>query len=169
MNPSTSRLCQPNSDAKMLVLGLGNPILTDDGIGIHVVRNVAAHCRRDDLTFVEASLGGLRLLDLMAGYDQAIIVDAIQTPDGRPGEIYRLHASDLQRSLHLGSSHDLSLSSALALGRALGTSLPSDDAIVLIAVEVEDILTFGEICTPAVSSAIPRAVEAVLAELRALS
>lgn len=169
MNPPPSKRCQPDSGAKILVLGLGNPILTDDGIGIHIVRNVASRCRRNDLAFVEASLGGLRLLDLMAGYDQAIIVDAIQTPDGRPGQIYRLHTSDLQRSLHLGSSHDLSLSSALALGRALGTGLPCDDAIVLIAVEVEDILTVGEICTPAVTSAIPRAVEAVLAELRALS
>ena len=167
MDPSTCRLQQPSSRAETLVLGLGNPILTDDGIGIHIVRKVAARCRRDDLVFSEASLGGLCLLDLMAGYDHAVLVDAIQTQDGRPGDIYRLHASDLQRSVHSGSSHDLSLSGALALGRALGMRLPSDEAIVLIAVEVEDILTFGETCTPAVISAIPCAVEAVLAELKA--
>ena len=64
-----------------------------------------------------------------------------------------------------GSAHDLSLLGALALGRVLGMNLPPDEAIVLIAVEVEDVLGFGETCTPAVPAAIPRAVEAVLAEL----
>jgi Ni,Fe-hydrogenase maturation factor len=64
-----------------------------------------------------------------------------------------------------GSTHDLSLLGALALGRVLGMNLPPDEAIVFIAVEVEDVLGFGETCTPAVTAAIPRAVEAVLAEL----
>lgn len=154
---------------KTLVLGLGNPIISDDGVGFHVSRAVASRVAGDlsgaDLTCAQSSLGGLRLLDLMGGYGRAVIVDAIQTRDGRPGDVYRLHAGELQWTLHSGSSHDLSLSGALALGRALGMSLPPDEAIVLIAVEAEDVLAFGETCTPAVMAAIPRAVEAVLAEL----
>jgi len=150
---------------KTLVLGLGNPILTDDGVGIYVVRKVAACCQRDDVAFAEASVGGLRLLDVLAGYERVIIVDAIQTRDGRPGDIYRIHLDDLRASLHSGSTHDLSLPGALALGRGAGLALPAEEDIVIVAIEVEDVLTFGETCTSAVAAAIPRAVEMVLAEL----
>jgi len=150
---------------KTLVVGLGNPILTDDGIGIYAVRAAAAQCQRDDVTFAEASVGGLRLLDVIAGYERVVLVDAIQTRDGRAGDIHRLHPNDLRASLHSGSTHDLSLTGALALGRGLGLTLPGDEAITILAIEVEDVLTFGEACTPAVAAAIPRAVEVVLAEL----
>lgn len=161
---------------KALVLGLGNPILSDDGVGIHVVRAVAclcgarrqaAQCQLDDVTFIEASVGGLRLLDAIVGYEWVIMMDAIQTRDGKPGDIHRLHPNDLRASLHSGSTHDLSLPGALALGRGMGMSLPDDEAIVIIAIEVEDVLTFSETCTPAVATAIPLAVEVVLAELKA--
>jgi hydrogenase maturation protease len=150
-----------------LVLGLGNPILSDDGVGIHVVRAVAARCQRDDVTFAEASVGGLRLLDTIAGYERVIMVDAIRTHDGRPGDVYRLHPTDLFASLHSGSTHDLSLPGVLALGRHMGMALPEDRSISIIAIEAEDVLTFSETCTPTVTAAIPRAIEAVLAELGA--
>jgi hydrogenase maturation protease len=152
---------------KTLVLGLGNPILTDDGVGIYVVRAAAAQCApRKGVTFTEASMGGLRLLDLLADYDRVILVDAIQTCDGQPGNIHRLGPTELQISLHSGSTHDLSLLGALDLGRRLGMRLPTEKDLTILAVEVEDVLTFGETCTPSVTRAIPHAAEAVLAELR---
>jgi hydrogenase maturation protease len=152
---------------KTLVLGLGNPILTDDGVGIHVVR-AAARRRppKKNVTFAEASVGGLRLLDPLLGYSRLILVDAIQTRGGEPGAIYRLGPGDVQATFHSGSTHDLSLAAALDLGRRLGLHLPGDDALTILAVEVKDVLTFGETCTAAVTEAIPRAVDAVLAELR---
>ncbi len=149
-----------------LVLGLGNPILSDDGVGIHTARAVAARLQRDDVAFAEASIGGLRLLDVIAGYQRVIIVDAIQGR-GRPGDVYRLHPDGLQASQHSGSPHDLSLPSALALGRKMGVMVPDDEDIVVVAVEVENVLTFGEVCTPSVAASIPLAVEAVMAELEA--
>ena len=151
---------------KTLVLGLGNPILTDDGIGIHVVREMATRPLPNNVTCAEASLGGLRLLEIIAGYERLILVDAIQTADGRPGDIYRLSGNDLRASLHAGSTHDLSFSGALRLGRSMGMALPDNENIIILAIEVVDVLTFGEECTPEVVAAIPRAVEAVLAELR---
>jgi len=151
---------------KTLVLGLGNPILTNDGVGIHAVRALAARCRLDGVTFAEASVGGLRLLDTLAGYDRVVLVDAIQTPDGEPGTIHRLQPGDLHTSCHSGSTHDLSLAGALALGRSLGMALPTDDEIVIVAVKVEDVWTFGETCTPRVAAAIPRVVQSILDELR---
>jgi hydrogenase maturation protease len=154
---------------KTLVLGLGNPILRDDGIGIHVVRAVAAGCHRDDVVCAEASLGGLRLLDLLSGYERVILVDAIQTPGGEPGQVYRLRADDLRRSLHSGSTHDLSLAGALALGRSLGMPLPDNGALTILAVEAGDVLTFGETCTPPVAEAIQTVAQMILEELAAPS
>lgn len=150
---------------KTLVLGLGNPILTDDGVGIHVVRQAAAACHRPDVTFAEAAVGGLRLLELIAGYDRLILVDAIRTPDGRPGQIYRLGLGDLRASRHAGSTHDLSFQEAIAWGRRLGLALPADEAISIIAIEAEDVLSFGEALTPAVAAAMPAAVKELLEEL----
>ena len=151
---------------KTLVLGMGNTILCDDGIGIYVTQAAAERCQRDDVDFIEASVGGLRLLDVIGGYERIIMVDAIQTPDGKPGDVYRLHPNDVRASMHSGSTHDLSLPGALALGRGMGMTLPKDEDFVIVAIEVEDVLTFGEECTPTVEAAIPQAVEAVLEELK---
>jgi hydrogenase maturation protease len=108
----------------ILVLELGNPILTDDRVGIHVVRAVAAHrtvqACGGNVTCTEASVGGLRLLDVLAGYDRVIMVDAIQTLVGRPGQLYRLGPDDVQQSRHSGSTHDLTLVSALPWDVAWG-------------------------------------------------
>jgi len=152
---------------KTLVLGMGNTILCDDGVGIYVVQEAARCCQRDDVDFADASVGGMRLLDVIAGYDRIIMVDAIKTSEGQPGDVHRLHPGDLP-TLHSGSTHDLSLIGALALGRGMGMQLPADEDFAIIAIEVEEVWTFGETCTPAVAEAIPRAVEAVLAELEAL-
>jgi len=150
---------------KTLVLGMGNTILCDDGVGIYVVREVAKRFQSEDIEFDEASVGGLRILDVIRGYERVIMVDAIRTPEGQIGEIQLLSPQDMRLSLHAGSSHDLSLPGALALGRGLGMTLPADEDFTIVAIEVEDVLTFSETCTPAVEKAIPRAVEVVLSEL----
>ncbi len=150
---------------KTLVLGLGNPILSDDGVGIYVVRAVALQATTADVDFQEANVGGLRLLEAITGYDRLILVDAIQTPDGTPGQIYTLSPHDLRTSLHAGSTHDLSFRGALAWGRAMGLALPADDAITIIAIEVADVLTFGETLTPMVAAAVSDAVATVAAQI----
>jgi hydrogenase maturation protease len=161
----TSSVIEEGNIVRTLVLGLGNPILTDDGVGIRVALKAKERCRRDDVTFAEASVGGMRLLDVIRGFDRLIMVDAIQTGEGRPGDIYRLRPDSSKVTLHTNSSHDLSLPGALALGRGMGMSLPKDSDIVIIAVEAEDVLSFGEECTPDVSVVIPCAVDVVLSEL----
>jgi hydrogenase maturation protease len=69
------------------------------------------------------------------------------------------------RTQHSASSHDVNLPTALALGRRSGARLPADDQIVIIAVEVVDVETFGEELTEAVAAAVPRAAARVLAVL----
>ena len=165
MTVSKGRTQEKETALNTLVLGMGNTILSDDGVGIYVVREVAERLEREDVDFAEGSVGGMRILDIVGGYRRVIMVDAIQTREGRPGEIYRLTPEQFRLSLHAGSSHDLSLPGALVFGRAMGLTLPEDEDFVIIAIEVEDVINFAEACTPVVQEAIPRAVDTVIAEL----
>lgn len=150
---------------KTLVLGLGNTILRDDGVGIRIVEEAQKQTNDPDIDFDIASVGGLRLLDNLIGYQRIILVDAIQTESATPGDILWLKVKDLQATLHSGSSHDLSLAGALRLGHGLQMDLAHNDNIHILAIQVEDVLNFGESCTPRVAAAIPKAVNALLAEL----
>jgi hydrogenase maturation protease len=151
---------------KTLILGLGNPILTDDGVGIRVVRALSGRALPPEVFSAEAGVGGLRLLEAIAGYERVILVDAILTPGARPGEICVLQPGDLPTSLHSGSAHDLSFTAALELGREIGMSIPEEWNIKIVAVRVEDVQTLGEEMTPEVEASVPQAVETVLEVLR---
>lgn len=149
---------------KTLILGLGNPLVTDDSVGLRVAADLKVRLAgRPDVDVEEDYWGGLRLMERLVGYDRAIVVDAIQT-GAPPGTIHRLtpEAVPTQRS---ASAHDVNLPTALEFGRRAGVALPENQNILLVGVEVEDILNFGETCTPAVHEAIPAAVEAVLEAL----
>jgi hydrogenase maturation protease len=149
---------------KTLILGLGNPLLRDDSVGLRVVQELREIIPADPAIELDEDFwGGLRLMERMIGYDRVIIVDAIQS-GAIPGTIHFLSPGDIptQRS---ASAHDVNLPTALEFGRQAGAQLPSEDQILLIAVEAEDVLTFGEELTPNVQEALPRAVEAVSAAL----
>ena len=148
---------------KTLVLGLGNPILSDDSVGFRVVQELKARFDRPDLTLVESSASGLSLLDLITGYDKLIIIDAIKTEGGEAGKIYRLGEEDIGAIRHSASPHDINLATALELGRKLGAALPQQ--ITIIAIEVVDVTTFSEKCSPQVARVIPQAVSMVAEEL----
>ena len=166
-----------------LVLGLGNPILGDDGVGWRVVEAAQeAWERRADerrmtndekassfvfrpsssVDFDFVSLGGLALMERLVGCDRAILVDAIQTRGGVPGAIYRLTLDDLP-TLHADAIHDASLKAALAVGQQLGARLPQE--IVIIGVEAVSLWDFSENLSPQVAASVARAAEMVLDEL----
>ena len=152
-------------EMKVLILGIGNPILTDDAVGILVARQL------DDVDadVEEAATGGLALLDFIRGYDRVIVVDAVKrgTKEERnakkrwkPGTVSVLKENEIRRALHASSTHDVSFLEAVQLGRALfPEEMPSE--IIVIGVEVQDIETFSETPTELVQEAIPKAVNLV--------
>jgi hydrogenase maturation protease len=150
---------------KTLVLGIGNPILGDDGVGFHVAQELAQRITDDAIDIEDASTSGLNLLDIITGYDRVIIIDAIQTEGGEPGEIYRLRPEDFTRSVHPGTPmHDLNFPTVLAIGkRLMPAEMPRE--IVIFAVEVEEIETFTEEMTAKVKEAVPKVVKLVLGEI----
>ncbi len=146
---------------KTLLLGLGNPILSDDGIGIRIAKEIRKKCK--DIDIVEASAAGFRIIDEIIGYDKLIIVDSIKTGRAKPGTFYRLTPDDFeQKTLHLSSPHDISFFDALKMMKRYNEKLPSQ--IVIYAIEVEDTSTFSEKCTNDVEMAIPQIVENIIKE-----
>jgi hydrogenase maturation protease len=146
---------------RTLVLGLGNPLLRDDRVGLLVARQLKDRLiEAAGIDVDEDYHGGLRLMERLVGYDRAVVVDAIQSGQA-PGTIHRLQV-DSRPTQRSASAHDVDLATALALGRQTGASLPSDEAIYLVAIEAKEVLDFGEELTPEVEQAIPRAVQLVL-------
>jgi hydrogenase maturation protease len=149
---------------KKLVLGVGNPILTDDGVGIFVAREL----KRLNLPGVEIEelpASGLELLDMVVGYDKVIIVDAIRTKGGEPGDFYTLTEDDFVRSVHGASPHGINIPTALAMGRRIvPEQMPRE--LIFVAVEVEDIENVSDKMTPKVAKAVPRIVEFVEERLK---
>jgi hydrogenase maturation protease len=150
--------------SRTVVVGLGNPILGDDGIGWRVAEAVQA--QRPDISVEYLSLGGLSLMEQLVGYERAIIIDSIQTRDGRDGQVYRLPLEELPdfSAGHTTAAHDTSLQTALRLGRAMGARLP--DEITVVGIEAPRVWDFSEELSPAVEAAIPEATRVVLEVLR---
>ncbi|MGD8813588.1 MAG: hydrogenase maturation protease [Anaerolineales bacterium] len=148
-----------------LLLGLGNPLLRDDSVGLKVAQLLQPLLvDQPDVTVDVDYWGGLRLMERMIGYDHAIIVDAIIT-GAQPGTVHVLAPDDMptQRSM---SAHDVNLSTALAVGREAGANLPSDEHIMLIGVEAADVQTFDEELSTEVKAALPEAMEIALSALK---
>jgi len=164
MTCSAGALAGEGAGATTLIVGLGNPILGDDGVGWRVAEAVKARLDDPDVEVLCLSLGGLALMEHLAGYRRAIIIDAMSS--GAPaGTLLRMTAREMDEISvqHTASVHDLSLSAALALGRELGLNLPGE--IQMLGVEARPEFEFGETLSAAVTAAIPAAASAVEAWL----
>ena len=148
---------------RVVIIGLGNPLLTDDAIGVRAAELLAERLAGTPVDVIQSAWGGMRFVDLLAGYDRAIIIDAIEWRHGPPGTIYHLTPDEAIPTLRAVSYHDVSLGTALALGRSLDIPLPEE--LVFLAVEVLEARAFGEHLTPAVAAALPDLVRRVEAQL----
>jgi hydrogenase maturation protease len=155
---------------KTLIIGLGNPILGDDGIGWVVaekVREALDHRPSpiiDGLEIDTASLGGLSLMERMTGAERIILIDSIFTGQKKIGTVSQFTLGDLPdlSAGHSASAHDTSLRNALIVGRSMNIDLPEDGNVIIIAIEAEAVYDFSQELTPAVAEAVPIAMKLVL-------
>ena len=202
-NESAMTNCSGNKGLRLMnktaVIGIGNSILSDDGVGIKAVNalksiykakkagidglyNVGVNCRktedakayasnltdfgdtgvcRSNVTeFIEVSSGGINLMEYMAGFQRAIVIDAIVTGRHKAGTVFKFIYPDIPYTKNTVSTHDMDLPAALELGKHLGISLPSE--IIIFAVEAKDTVNFGEELTEEVESAL----ESVISEIK---
>ncbi|MCQ3938310.1 MAG: hypothetical protein DPW18_14860 [Chloroflexi bacterium] len=162
---------------KTIIVGLGNPILGDDGVGWKVAEEVRKQLpsfpsplseeegRRDEgnVDVVCLSLGGLGLMEHLIGYQRAILVDSFAMGENdQPGSILILNLHDIPNysAYHTTSAHDTSLQNAIELGRVMGAQLPEEVEVVGIA--TGRIHEFSEELSSPVADAVPFAARIVL-------
>ena len=155
---------------KTLLLGMGNPILGDDAVGIRVAQLLSRRLGPVAGLVVqeECCTGGLELLEVVQGFDRLVVLDSIKTEGGRPGDWYRFDGEALRETMHLNNVHDANFATAMELGRQMGTHLPADADIHVFAVEIRENLTFSEHLSPELEAALPELVAEMHEEILAL-
>ena len=153
---------------KTLIIGLGNPILGDDGVGWKIAQEVEQQLSSSILgpssVIVECfALAGISLMEQMIGYERVILIDSLNTGKHPQGTVVTFTLDELADLTygHSASAHDLSLKNALVMGRSMGASLPDDKNLHVVAVEAQHIYEFGEALTPKIEAAVPIAVDEV--------
>ena len=149
----------------ILVIGLGNPILGDDGAGWRVAEEIARETANNPEIEADcASLGGLSLMERLTGSEHVILVDTIYTGKKTIGTVSVFPLSELpdMSAGHTTAVHDTSLRNALSVGRSMNIPLPSDQDVLIVAIEAENVFDFSETLSSQVETAVPHAVKAVL-------
>ncbi len=148
----------------IIVIGLGNPILGDDGVGWVVAQAVEKRLAgySGNVEVECFAMGGLSLMEHLLGHQRAILIDAGNPGSAPTGSLYQFDLAELPERVsgRLASSHDVSLQTALAMGSRLGAVLP--ERITVVGIETEAIYNFSEELSPPVAAAVPEAVEIVL-------
>jgi len=139
-----------NKIDKILILGMGNDILTDDGIGIRLSQELEKIISHPKISFDTLNIGGLEIIEFLMPYETVIILDAIKTLNGIPGDVYHFIPADFKATSHLDNLHDISFLNALEVGKKLGIHVPSN--IQIIAVEIVEDMEFGSDFTPQVQA-----------------
>lgn len=135
---------------KLAVACLGNPILGDDAFGLLVARELEGTTGADVLSLEG---GGLDVALRLVPYSQVLVIDAMETADGRVGEIVPLTVDELA-SLKGLEGHAVSLAQALEAFRLLSGDGPR--TVEILACRIRPVEAYGEAITPAVRAAVRR-------------
>ena len=162
--------------ASILILGIGNILLKDEGVGVHVIQAMADQVARgtlslsEDVELVDGGTFGIDLLDTLAGRRKVIVVDAVQVTAAEtaepsriaPGAILRFTDADLQQRQTADLSlHQIGLFETLIMARQLGCAVGE---VVILGI-VPKTLESGLELSPEVAAAVPKIIELVLAEI----
>jgi hydrogenase maturation protease len=144
-----------NNILKILVLGIGNKILKDDGIGPAVIQELRRFSLPKGVFLETANISGFTLLDIVTGYDTLIIVDAMKSGKS-PGEITWVDTDEYTLRTTIPSQHKMDIFHMLELGKQMGITIPVN--VRTMAIEADDVTSFGETLSPEVAKVIPEAV-----------
>ena len=136
-----------------LILCLGNDLRADDAVGWKVADRLES-APPPGAIVRKSALSGMYLLDELIDFDRVIVVDAVQTRAGTPGDVLSFGIAGLE-SPPGPSPHAIGLPTVLRIARRYGLRLPS--RIDVVAIEVADVETLGCGLTAPVAAAVPRA------------
>lgn len=144
----------------ILVLGIGNILLRDEGVGVRVIEQMQEMRLPDDVELVDGGTAGADLLDVLAERRKVIVIDAVEA-EGEPGTVLRFTADDIVRPDRVGISlHELGLGEALTMTRGLGCA---PEEVIVFGIKPKDVGCGLEL-SEEIAASVPKVIELVLAE-----
>ena len=122
----------------VIVIGLGNPLLSDEGIGVHLIRKLSEHQDKfPSVEFIDAGTGGMNVLHLIANRKKAVIIDCVKMGK-KPGAIKQFEPADVQtvKKMTHFSLHEADILRIINLSKQLGEC---PDQIVIFGIEPESL------------------------------
>lgn len=145
---------------KTLVLGIGNPIKSDDAVGLRVAQKIK-ELDLPGVTVEEESASGLEVIESIMDYEMVIVIDAILTGNVPAGTVMIYTPEDFRHVITPASPHEINIFTALELGRRMEPHRMPEE-LFLVAIEVKDVMNVSEEMSPEVERAVPEAVKVVL-------
>jgi len=156
-----------NNDSlpKIIILGIGNILLKDEGVGVKVIERLKRDYKfPSNIELIDGGTAGFGLIDLLEGAEHLIIVDAVQGND-EPGSIYRFKFEDMPSSISKKfSPHQIGILETLTLKKMLG-KIPDT---TIIAIQPKDCSNWGTELTPEIENKIPDMINLVIEEVKSL-
>ncbi len=150
---------------KTIVIGVGNLLLTDEGVGVHAIRELQKEKIPPGVELIDGGVAGIGLIDLFQGAEKLILIDAAEMALP-PGTAVRFTPEEIRSRADAEpprfSSHEVGLLEVLELVGALGQCPPE---VVIIGIQPKEI-AWGTDLTPDVNASLPRVVSLVLEEIR---
>ncbi|MFP4467070.1 MAG: hydrogenase maturation protease [Candidatus Goldiibacteriota bacterium] len=149
---------------KLLILGMGNSILSDDAAGLHAAKMLydeTAGAGGVELKLAET--GGMNLLDMIRDYDSLFVIDSIKTGSYPPGMVVEIDFESKIGSHRILSSHDISIFEAVNIGRQTGIKMP--ETIRIFGIEIINNEEFGEKMSPEIMSKMNDIVKQIKKEI----
>ena len=148
---------------KSLVIGIGNVVLSDDGVGPYVVKRAEEHLfdLKGNVDFKENYSGGFDLLYDIAGYNKVLIIDSVLTGVHEPGTCITYNMGDFHQleQSRLVDSHGVNLPTVLETGRRCGYKMPEE--VIIYGIESDDVTTFSEELTTKVEASVDSIVDKI--------
>ncbi len=149
---------------KLLILGMGNKFFGDDGVGIIITEKLNEIFKNENnIDIEETNWGGFRIIDLLTGYNKAIIIDALTTGKKPTGFIHKFNYDEIIHSVRMISFHDINFATAVEFAKIL--DIPMPDEITVYGIEVEKIEHFSENLSQEMWEAVDNCVQLVKKEI----
>ena len=154
---------------KTLILALGNPILSDDGIAYEVADRLEELFKSSrtkasaQYDIIKSSGATMDIIPKLAGYKRLIVIDAVQLGSAPPGTVHRFSLDELAETVRPTSPHDINFATAFSMGKKWGYDIPDD--IRIYGIEVIELLKLAENCTPQVTEKLDEIVQIIYSEI----
>ena len=145
---------------KISVIGIGNTLKADDGVGVQVAEELSSVDLGADVDVVSGELAGMLLAPYFIDRDHVIVVDAIDAGD-TPGSVFRFHAEEGLPMLRSHTSHGISVTELVTVARLSG----SKAEVLIFAIQVEDVRPMTEGLSETVRAVVPEVVQMVRDEV----